>query len=92
MRLFDPNLFVEPTRSIPKVPPPSDVRVCFTMEELKALTANFYAHNFEFDCTRSDDARSLEFLKRDTNILLKLLYAIEEASPPAKANKEKADG
>ena len=90
MRLFDPSVCIEPTRSIPKVSPPSDVRVSFTMEELKSLTANFYALNFEFGEPRSGDSRSLEFLKRDTNILLKLLYAIEEASPPAKVNKEKA--
>ena len=69
---------VEPSRSIPLVPCPTDIAVCFTLEELKALTQDFYTQNFECSDNANSNARSLEFAKRDTNIMLKMMYALEQ--------------
>lgn len=68
---------VEPSKSIPSVSTPSDVKVCFTLEELQALASDFYSLNFEFGEYSCCTARNLEMTKRDTNIMLKLVYAIE---------------
>jgi uncharacterized protein YsxB (DUF464 family) len=70
---------VEPTRSISEVSIPSDVKVCFTIEEIKALAQDYHAQNFEHgDDVVCQTTRHLEFRKRDVNIMLKMLYAIEQ--------------
>lgn len=68
---------VEPSKSIPSVSSPSDIQVCFTMEELQMLASDFYSNNFEFVELCGANLRNLEMHKRDVNIMLKLLYAIE---------------
>lgn len=68
---------IEPSKSIPSVSSPADVKVCFTIEELMALASDFHSHSFEFDDSDCSTPRNLEMRKRDINIMLKLLYAIE---------------
>lgn len=68
---------IEPSKSIPSVSSPSDVKVCFTLEELRALASDFHSQSFEFADSDCSTSRNLEMRKRDINIMLKLLYAIE---------------
>jgi len=68
---------VEPSKSIPSVSSPSDIQVCFTLEELQTVASDFHANNFEFAELHTANVRNLEMHKRDVNIMLKLLYAIE---------------
>ena len=75
---FELGKCIEPSKSIPSVSNPSDVKVCFTLEELKSLASNFHCQNFEFDDSACSTLKNLEMKKRDVNIMLKLLYVIEE--------------
>lgn len=79
---FKIDEFIEPCRTTGAFDIDA-IQVSLNLNELKALASDFYANNFEFDERCQSTPRDFEIYKREINIMLKLMYAIQDCEVAA---------